>query len=158
LLVIGPPGSPRTLRLYRHPRARIFDVRSLSFLDESIDPPSDVSMAADCGHQAGALEVDWTDAIQEATLNPLTILAVDHLEHRLADQSFRERMLACLESAIYGRNAVVWCSAARDPIEQLNELDPPAPDLQRWVRLFEGFRREHLAIAFDESRAASLAQ
>ncbi|HJZ76015.1 MAG TPA: hypothetical protein VKE51_29975 [Vicinamibacterales bacterium] len=158
LLVIGPPGSPRTARLCRHPRVRVFDVRSLSFLDERIDPPSDVSIAADRGNAADGLDADWTGAIHEAALNPDTIVAVDHLEHRLDDQPFRERMLACLESIVYARDTAVWCSALRDPVESLDECHPSAPDRPRWARLFERFRREHLAIAVDEPRAARLAQ
>jgi hypothetical protein len=158
LLVIGPPGSPRTARLCRHPRVRVFDVRSLSFIDEPINPPSTIDVAADCGHAAEIDDIDWADAIHEATANPLTIVAVDHLEHRFDDQAFRDRLLECLESAVYRRDAIVWCSSSRDPIEHLDACQPPAPDRHRWVRLFDGFRREHLAIAGDELRAASLEQ
>ena len=158
LLLIGPPGSPRTARLSRHPRVRVFDVRSLTFIDEPIGPPSTVDVAADWGPGADVHDTAWADAIRDASLNPETIVAVDRLEHRLDDQAFRERMLACLEPIVYGRDTAVWCSAVRDPIEYLDECQPSAPDRQRWVRLFEGFRREYLAITLDESRAASFAQ
>jgi hypothetical protein len=156
LLVIGPPGSPRTARLCRHPRVRVFDVRSLTFIDEPIDPPSTVDVAADCGHAADISDIDWVEVLRDAVANPHTIVAVDHLEHRLDDQAFRERLLETLEWAVYRRDSTVWCSASRDPIEHLDECHPSASDRQRWIRLFDGFRREHLAIAADESLVKSL--
>jgi hypothetical protein len=159
LLVLGPPGSRRTERLQGHPRVRIFDVRSLAFADNPMAATvSDVrlSTAADCGH-CDQIDSSWPDAILAATSHPFTIVALDHLEHRLDDQAFRGRMLECLESAVYRHGAAVWCSSVRDPIELLEELDPPAPDRRRWARVLEGFRREHLGLEIDQARSSALA-
>ena len=158
LLVLGPPGSRRTERLHRHPRVRIFDVRTLAFADSPMAATlSDIrATAADCGHFDHP-DADWSDAIQAATSHPFTIVALDHLEHRLDDERFRGRMLECLESAVYRHGAAVWCSSVRDPIELLDALDPPAPDRPRWARVLQGFRREHLALEIDRARSRALA-
>lgn len=160
LLVVGPPGSRRTERLERHPRVRIFDVRSLSFSDDpiAVTPLAhfDVSSAADYGHAIDEHAANWPESILVASSNPLTIVALDHLEHRFDDPAFREKLLDCLESAVYGHGATIWCSVVRDPILVLDALDPPAPDRHRWTRLLEGFRREYLALAIDDQRTAAL--
>ena len=66
-------------------------------------------------------------------------------------------MLDCLESAVYGqRRDRSGAAAARDPIEILEETDPPAPDRQRWARLLEPFRRERLGLEIDRSRVEEL--
>jgi hypothetical protein len=159
LLVLGLPGSRRTERLQQHPSVRIFDVRSLVFADNPMAATvSDLrlSAAADCGHFDQA-DSSWPDAIQAATSHPFTIVALDHLEDRLDDQAFRGRMLECLESAVYRRGATIWCSSVRDPIELLDQLDPPAPDRGRWARVLAGFRREHLGLEIDRARSRALA-
>ena len=160
LLVLGPPGSRRTERLLRHPRVRIFDVRSLSFAEDPMkgtaaDDP--ISSAADCAHDDHAAS-GWADEIQRATSHPFTIVALDHLEHRFDDPAFRAAMLECLESAVYRDGATIWCSSVRDPIELLEELEPPAPDRRRWARVFEQFRREHLGLEVDPERSIALAK
>jgi hypothetical protein len=159
LLVLGPAGSRRTARLLRHPRVRIFDVRSLSFAEDpakrtAADEP--ISSAADCGH--GDHSSSWGDEIHEATSHPFTIIALDYLEYRLDDPAFRATMLECLESAVYRDGGTIWCSSVRDPIELLDELDPPAPDRRQWARVFEKFRREHLGLEVDPQRSIALAK
>jgi hypothetical protein len=67
-------------------------------------------------------------------------------------------MLECLESAVYRHGATIWCSSVRDPIELLDELEPPAPDRRRWARVFEGFRREQLGLEVDRARSNALAR
>ena len=160
LLVLGPPGSRRTGRLLRHPRVRIFDVRSLSFAEDptkgtAADEP--ISSAADCG-PGDRSSSGWADEIHEATSRPFTIVALDYLEHRLDDPAFRATMLDRLESAVYRDRATIWCSSVRDPIELLEELEPPAPDRRRWARVFEQFRREHLGFEVDRPRSIALAK
>src|SRR5262249_25386171 len=64
-------------------------------------------------------------------------------------QVFRTRILDCLETAVYRQRATLWCSAVRDPLELVQELEVPAPECQRWTRLFEGFRRERISVVAD---------
>src|SRR3954452_21188528 len=100
LLVLGPPGARRTERLLRHPRVRIFDVRSLSFADDPIAISfADVhaAAAADCGLGDRPVQ-EWREAIHLAASLPLTIVGLDHLEYRLDNAEFRTAMLECLES------------------------------------------------------------
>ena len=58
----------------------------------------------------------------------------------------------------YRDGATIWCSSVRDPIELLEELEPPAPDRRRWARVFEQFRREHLGLEVDPERSIALAK
>jgi hypothetical protein len=162
LLVVGPARSRRTARLRLHPRVRIFDVRSLTFTDEPIlataSSPAQASAAADDGHANDHQDLRWAESVHAATKHPFTIVAVDHFDHRLHDQAFRHRLLECLEAAIYGRGAAIWWSSPRHPIVLLEELEPAAPDRHRWLRLFEGFRREHLGLEVDQQRKKALEQ
>jgi hypothetical protein len=159
LLVIGPPGSGRTERLRRNPRVRIFDVRSLTFVDDPMEvapsSPVQISSAADHGPTIEEQRANWPESIYDATSQP-NIVALDHLEYRFDDENFRGQMLECLESTIYGRGSTIWCSSVRDPMEILDALDPPAQDRCRWARLFEGFRHEYLGVRVDRPRANAL--
>ena len=156
LLVIGPPGSRRTVRFRRNPCVRIFDVRSLTFVDDPMaaapSSPVPVSSAADQGPTIEEQRANWAESIYDATSQPI-IVALDHLEYRFNDENFRGQLLECLELAVYGRDATIWCGSVRDPIELLEEMDPPALDRGRWARLFETFRHEHLGLAVDRQRA-----
>jgi hypothetical protein len=159
LLVIGPPGSRRTERLRQNPRVRIFDVRSLTFVDDPMaaeaSSPEPVSSAADHGPTIEEQRANWAESIYDATSQPV-IVALDHLEYRFDDENFRGQMLECLELAVYGRGATIWCSLVRDPIELLDELSQPPPDRCRWARLLETFRHEHLGLSVDRQRADAL--
>jgi hypothetical protein len=158
LLVIGPPGSGASDRV-RHPRVHVFDVRSLLFTDDPMErarsTPDQISTAADHGPTIEEDRANWPEAMHLA-LSRSVIVALDHLEYRLDDRSFREQMLDCLEPAVYGRGATIWCSLVRDPIELLDELDPRAPDRHRWAHLFEGFRCERLGLERDCQRTGKL--
>ena len=159
LLVIGPPGARRTARLLRHPRVRIFDVRTLTFGDDPTKvsvPETRMSSAADSGH-AEPTASDWPAQFELAASNPLTIVAISHLEHRLHDPAFRGPMLECLESALYRHNATLWCSSARDPIELLDDFQPTVAERRGWAHVFARFRREHLSLEIERDRSDALA-
>src|SRR5262249_6808555 len=143
---------PRSERLAGHPKARVFDLRSLTFVDApTATMPADRDEAADGGAAA-----DWVDDVEAAAADPSAIIAVDHLEYRFADYALRKRLLACIESLIHGRGATVWVSVVREPVAQLDALGARAPDRGRWVRLLADFRRDQLPIAIDAKRARAL--
>ena len=155
LLVLGPPGSRRTERLLRHPRVRIFDVRTLSFSEDPARvtvPDAGMSFAADSG-QADQPTTDWPAQFESAVSNSLTIVAISHLEHRLHDRTFRAQMLECLESALYRHNATIWCSCARDPIELIDDFRPTPAERRGWTHAFARFRREHVGLEIDRTAA-----
>jgi hypothetical protein len=161
-LIIGPSGVRTTGQFLRHPRVRLFDVRSLSFADEptgvagaTSSSPMGMSAAADCGHAIEEESGDWTQALHLAASQPTTIVGITHLEHRLGDQVFREKMLAFLEFAVYRRHAAVWIASSHDPLDE-EERGQPAPDRQRWVRLLESFRRETTGLGIDCRRGRGL--
>jgi hypothetical protein len=67
-----------------------------------------------------------------------SMCAIDHLEHRFEDMSFRQRLLVLLNGLLYTRHCRVWITSARDPLEQLQESG--AADLDAWRRLLQSFR------------------
>jgi hypothetical protein len=159
LLVVGPPGTRRTARLLRHPRVRIFDVRTLSLGDDPTKvtlPEERMSSAADSDHAEQAA-AEWPAQFELAVSNPLTIVAISHLEHRLHDPAFRGPMLECLESALYRHNATLWCSSARDPIEMIDDFQPTVVERRGWAHVFARFRREHVSLEIDRDRSDALA-
>jgi hypothetical protein len=163
-LVIGPSGLRTTMQFQGHPRVRIFDVRSLSFADEptgvalaASSPHVRISSAADCGDAAEEQDADWIRSFHLAASHPSTIVGVAHLEHRLDDQTFRDKMLGCLEFAVYRQHAAVWIASSRDPLEA-QESGRPAADRSRWVRLLESFRRETIGLEIEGPRAVALEQ
>ena len=160
LLIVGPTGTGRTARLQRNSRVMVFDVRSLSFVDSPAGVATISSIrisAADGGapdiDQQDEHELDWASTILAISGQPFQIVAIDHLECRLHDQAFRTKMLECLETAIYKQSATIWCSAVREPLELVEELNAPISERRRWARLFEGFRRESVGLAGDSHAA-----
>ena len=85
------------------------------------------------------------------------VLGIDHLEYRLADPAFRERLLPFLEELLYRRHCRVWIAATRDPVDQLRESNATV-DLDRWRRLLQSFRKETVGFcnAPDPARVAAV--
>jgi hypothetical protein len=117
LLLVGPPGSGKSRTLERQPNISIFDVRTF-----------------------GA----WLNSNAPLTLPEGTTCAINHLEHRFEDASFRQNLYRLLEALVYRRKCRVWIASARDPLEQLKENG--APDLDQWRRLLQSFRLQQLGL------------
>jgi hypothetical protein len=115
-----------------------------------------ISTAADCEHDDQQTS-DWPREFELAVSNPLTIVAITHLEHRMHDPAFRGPMLERLESAMYRHNATVWCSSTRDPLELLDEFQPTVAERSGWSHVFARFRREHVGLEIDRDRSDALA-
>src|SRR5262249_18916152 len=152
-LLVGPPGSGKSSRLRHDRRVQVFDVRALSF--------ARVPTYAGAGWSSSVPEGDnstatWADALQQARADPPIALGIDHLECRFGDSAFRAQMLECLEVAIHRSRCSVRIATVRDPLETLRELKDPAPDLERWARLLDSFRKEVVGLATDSAGVEAL--
>ena len=164
LLITGPPGSGKTEALRLQSRSRVFDVRTLAYLDAEahapelaflgpMAPPDFSPRTGSRTAQAGSL----VDAMALSTLPDGGVIGIDHLEYRLDDPSFRDGLLAALEELIYRRRYRVWIASTREPVEHWQESGA-AVDLDRWHRLFESFRKQTVGIgrAADPTRLATM--
>jgi hypothetical protein len=164
LLLIGPPGSGKTARLRSMPEVLTFDVRKLAYVErrkQSSPVPVDrraavvsseaVAAVATVAHQApfpgsGPNEVSpWASSIDVgASANDRsTIVGIDHLESRFGDPVFRKHMLRFIEDLLYRYERRVWIVTDREPLERLGET---APDLDRWRRVLQPFRKQVIGV------------
>ena len=155
VIVIGPPGSGKSTRLARDQRIRIFDVRTLAYLERrrqaqpaaverraagqrafarvvgSIGTGSWGEPAAAAPTAPAAVSGDgWAESFDYSTLpaDEHATVGVDHLDHRLEEPAFRGQTVAFLEELIYRRNRKVRIAADRDPLACIR--DTPLPDPQ----------------------------
>jgi hypothetical protein len=151
LLIVGPPGSGKTDSLRRKSRDRVFDVRTLAYVDSGAPVPdfSSLGPMVPPGFPPGtglAASPSWVEALEATTLPDDGVLGIDHLEYRLDDPAFRARLLTFLEELLYRRHYRVWIASTREPVDQLQERGATA-DLDGWRRLFQSFREETVGIA-----------
>lgn len=137
LLLIGPPGSGKTYALRKTPGSRVFDVRTLAFTEATPDTTA-----------TGARLQTLEDALNPLALPDGGVLGIDHLEYRIDDPGFRERVLVFLEKMIYGRHYRVWIASTREPVDQIQDAGALV-DLDAWRRMFQPFHKEAVGIAID---------
>jgi hypothetical protein len=157
LLLVGPPGSGKTVTLRSTRAVRTFDVRTLAFVERR-KQASEVSTDRRAAPATGAAALSWTEG--NTPIGHDAIVGIDHLEYRLGDPHFREQILRFLEELLYRDERNVWVASERDPLELLREAaahagaGSPASsgesvssiDLDRWSRVFQSFRKQIVGI------------
>ena len=177
VIVVGPPGSGKTTRLAKDRRIRIFDIRTLSYLErrKRVRPAIVERRASatvfrrvvgsiggvDWEGPDGAPPVDdhsgdarWADAFDYSTLpaDEDAVVGIDHLDHRLDEPEFRKQTLKFLEELIYRRNRKVSIASDRDPLACIADWPLSDPhlattELDRWTRVLQSFRKESASVA-----------
>jgi hypothetical protein len=141
ILLIGPAGSGKTDFLFRRaPGTRVFDVGKLAFVEagNGSSPLGRSASQTAPVEPAPAGGPAWADSLNAYTIPENGVLAIDHLDYRVDDAEFRDRMLPVLEHLVLTRRYNVWIASSKYPDEFLNVSPPPAnPD--RWRRLFDEF-------------------
>jgi hypothetical protein len=143
LLLVGPPGSGKSGELRHDSRVRVFDVRTLEYVrDSDHHVPVDVPKFPP---EAAAPNFWSKKTVESLAIPDDGTIGIDHLEYRLDDPTFRDRLLTFLEDLLYRRNYRVWIASARAPLNQLEEIGA-AEDFGRWRRLFKSFRLENVGL------------
>lgn len=150
LLIVGPPGSGKTDALRKQSRISVFDVRALAYVEAEAHVPDfaflgPMSVLGFPPESEPGPSGEWADPAETPTLRAGGVLGIDHLEYRLDDPAFRDRMLTFLEDLLFRRRYRVWIASTREPVDQLRESGA-AVDLDRWRRLFQSFRTETVGI------------
>jgi len=128
----------------------VFDVRALAYVEAEAHVPDFAFLGPMSlpgfppGSEPGPSGL-WAVPTEIPALSAGGVLGIDHLEYRLDDPVFRDRMLTFLEDLLYRRRYRVWIASTMEPVDQLQESGATV-DLDRWRRLFQSFRTETVGI------------
>ena len=173
-LLVGPPGSGKSVRLAREEHIRIFDARTRALFERRAaaravplesrraafaqaaalhgfpwpDMEADIQAQPAVDAKDDRAAAEWLD-ISLLPSDPKAPIGIDHLEYSLEDPGDRAKMLRFLEELIYHHKRTVCVATSGDPITLLRELPdhrPDAGEISRWIRVFQAFREEPIGL------------